>query len=424
MGNKSKRDDYLEAARKKLDNLKCDTPHQQNLKYRYHLEKASTYLAQDDWNNAFSEDSIAMTYAMDSESAQMVNFDMAILYDKAGFPDQAETYFKKYISESSSSINRVYALHNYALFLLKQNRFKEAKDLCLNQIRFTENNGIDHVKGSLWDILSQIYRNEGDYENAYAALRRSNEILDSIFEWKNNSSITEVTKQFEDNLKLFEKERLIKESRTKNIIIAGAIMILAVIAMLSFILWRQLKRRKLRNMELEEKLSEQREKNRENAENLSNELDSNKRELLTMSMQLSESDNLISELKQISYDSMKSGSEILKELKGKLRTSNVNGDNWEMFKSYFDKIHPHFFTLLFDRHPDLTAGEARMCAYILLNLSAKEIANLTNRSQRTVESMKYRLHKKLRLGPEKSTLSYLHSIEGEFLLRKQNNNEE
>ena len=65
-------------------------------------------------------------------------------------------------------------------------------------------------------------------------------------------------------------------------------------------------------MELEEKLSEQREKNRENAENLSNELDSNKRELLTMSMQLSESDNLISELKQISYDSMKSGSEILK----------------------------------------------------------------------------------------------------------------
>ncbi len=69
-------------------------------------------------------------------------------------------------------------------------------------------------------------------------------------------------------------------------------------------------------MELEEKLSEQREKNHENAENLSNELDSNKRELLTMSMQLSESDNLISELKQISYDSMKSGSEILKELKG------------------------------------------------------------------------------------------------------------
>lgn len=70
-------------------------------------------------------------------------------------------------------------------------------------------------------------------------------------------------------------------------------------------------------MELEEKLSEQREKNHENAENLSNELDSNKRELLTMSMQLSESDNLISELKQISYDSMKSGSEILKEQIGR-----------------------------------------------------------------------------------------------------------
>ena len=60
-------------------------------------------------------------------------------------------------------------------------------------------------------------------------------------------------------------------------------------------------------MELEEKLSEQREKNHENAENLSNELDSNKRELLTMSMQLSESDNLISELKPVLAEIIKQG---------------------------------------------------------------------------------------------------------------------
>lgn len=421
MGNKSKRAEYLEAAKKKIDNLQCDLPHQQNLRYRYHLEKASMYIEAQDWNNAFSEDSIAMTYAMDPESMLMVDFDMALLYDQAGYPDQAEEHFKKYISDASTSINRVYALHNYALFLLRQNRLNEAKDLCLNQIKYTEINGIDHVKGSLWDILSQIYDKEGNYREAYRALKRSTEILDSLFEWKNNSSITEVTKKFEDDLKLFENERLARENRNKNIVIVCSLSLIVLIGAISFVLFRKWHQRKSHAIELATELSRQQNQNRETEQNLKEELETNNREMLALNMQLTESDNLIGELKEITSDIHTSGSEMLREIRGKLQSGNLSKGNWEVFKSYFDKIHPNFFTILFDKHPDLTPGEMRMCAYILLNLSAKEIASLTSRSQRTIESMKYRLHKKLGLGADCSTLSYLHLIKAEYLLRQQSN---
>ncbi len=82
---------------------------------------------------------------------------------------------------------------------------------------------------------------------------------------------------------------------------------------------------------------------------------------------------------------------------------------WEMFKTYFEQTHQNFFKSLYRAHPDLSPNEVRMCAYIMLNLTTKEIANITNRSPRTVETVKYRLHKKLGL-EEETTSAYLNRI--------------
>ena len=55
---------------------------------------------------------------------------------------------------------------------------------------------------------------------------------------------------------------------------------------------------------------------------------------------------------------------------------------WDVFKTYFEQTHPDFFKTLYTLHPDLSPNEVRMCAYIMLNLTTKEIAGLTNRSSR------------------------------------------
>ena len=58
-------------------------------------------------------------------------------------------------------------------------------------------------------------------------------------------------------------------------------------------------------------------------------------------------------------------------------------------------IHEKFFRNLRERYPSLTATDLRFCALLRLNLSTKDIAQMTNLTIRGVEAARYRLRKKL-----------------------------
>lgn len=88
---------------------------------------------------------------------------------------------------------------------------------------------------------------------------------------------------------------------------------------------------------------------------------------------------------------------------------DVNND-WERFSIYFDRVNNDFFRILNDSYPSLTQTDLRLCAYLRLNLSTKEIADLLNLSIRGVESSRYRLRKKLDLSNDLSLYDFLKSI--------------
>jgi DNA-binding CsgD family transcriptional regulator len=60
--------------------------------------------------------------------------------------------------------------------------------------------------------------------------------------------------------------------------------------------------------------------------------------------------------------------------------------------------------------PELTPNDRRICAFLKLDLSTKDIALLTHRSPRSIESARYRLKKKFGLGAEEDILGFLRSI--------------
>ena len=80
------------------------------------------------------------------------------------------------------------------------------------------------------------------------------------------------------------------------------------------------------------------------------------------------------------------------------------------FETRFEQVHEAFFVQLNSRFPDLTPNDRRICAFLKLNMSTKDIALLTNRSPRSIESARYRLKKKLGLGAEDDILNFLQSI--------------
>ncbi|MBA4321766.1 MAG: hypothetical protein C0408_03005 [Odoribacter sp.] len=84
-----------------------------------------------------------------------------------------------------------------------------------------------------------------------------------------------------------------------------------------------------------------------------------------------------------------------------------NVKQWEVFESSFDEVHQDFLTRLKTCYPVLTPKELRLCAYLRMNISTKEIAPLMNISIRGVEICRYRVRKKLNLNRDTNLTSLI-----------------
>lgn len=84
--------------------------------------------------------------------------------------------------------------------------------------------------------------------------------------------------------------------------------------------------------------------------------------------------------------------------------------NWEDFKFHFEKVHQGFFPKLMGKFPALTVKDQRMCAYIHLGLSTKELAGLLNITPESAEIGRIRLRKKLGLTRSQNLNSFLQVI--------------
>ena len=80
--------------------------------------------------------------------------------------------------------------------------------------------------------------------------------------------------------------------------------------------------------------------------------------------------------------------------------------SWKVFEQNFDLIHEKFFRNLHDKYPALTPNDLRLCAYLRLNLTTKEIADLLHITVKGVEVARYRLRKKLALPAEVQLLTF------------------
>jgi len=80
---------------------------------------------------------------------------------------------------------------------------------------------------------------------------------------------------------------------------------------------------------------------------------------------------------------------------------------WEVFETAVDDVHEDFLSRLKTLHPSLTPKELRLCAYLRMNISTKEIAPLMNISIRGVEICRYRVRKKLNIDRDQNLTSMI-----------------
>ena len=120
---------------------------------------------------------------------------------------------------------------------------------------------------------------------------------------------------------------------------------------------------------------------------------------------------LKTEIKTIAKES--SDSNTSKQLRAIIRKISADerlDKDWEHFAQYFDQVHEQFLQRLREKHPQLTPKDHRLCAYLRMNLTSKEIAPLMNISVRSVEVARYRLRKKLELENDTNLVEFMVEI--------------
>ena len=144
-----------------------------------------------------------------------------------------------------------------------------------------------------------------------------------------------------------------------------------------------------------------------NNEKLKQDIVTKNRELATSTMSLIKKNDFLnslkSELVNIEGGSVKNVIKIID------RNLN-NNDDWNTFEEAFNNADKDFLKKIKTLHPVLTSNDLRLCAYLRLNLSSKEIAPLLNISPRSVEVKRYRLRKKMDLAHESSLTDYILKI--------------
>lgn len=88
----------------------------------------------------------------------------------------------------------------------------------------------------------------------------------------------------------------------------------------------------------------------------------------------------------------------IKDIRHDIKMNMEEDDNWDKFEQNFNIVYDDFMMKLDQKYPDLKLIDKKLCAYLRMGLSSKEMAQLLNTSERSIETARYRLRKKLGLG--------------------------
>lgn len=147
-------------------------------------------------------------------------------------------------------------------------------------------------------------------------------------------------------------------------------------------------------------------------EKLQAELASKNRELANSAMTLVYKNELLQKLSnEITKLKDENGKKLSEDQTRKIQKVINDGMNderdWHLFENSFNEAHESFFKKLKVQHPDLVPNDLKLCAYLRMNMSSKEMSSLLNISLRGVEIRRYRLRKKLEVPHDKNLTEFL-----------------
>jgi ligand-binding sensor domain-containing protein/DNA-binding CsgD family transcriptional regulator len=135
-----------------------------------------------------------------------------------------------------------------------------------------------------------------------------------------------------------------------------------------------------------------------------NDVDRKNAELTSLAMKATSANELISQLNgklsELENESDTGLQKKIATIKREIDMNLKNQQDWNQFDKLFNEIHDNFLNRLKEQFEDLNAKDLQFCAYLRMNMSSKDIAQLLSISLKGTEKARWRLRKKLDLKSE------------------------
>lgn len=281
----------------------------------------------------------------------------------------------------------------------------ELRGMCQEHLRKARAAKAKNIEADALLMLARINRMENQNEQAYLYLDSSYVLSDSLMREGNHEHFQVIKDMLvsEDNVR---GQEAVDEYRMKSTRKTVAIVILSavVVALMAFclVLWR----RKIVTCDMSDSDDTRLATDMADNEQLLG-LFSQSRNNETINSVLGK----LQELKQ-SFNTAGKSSQLIRDIEDELSSLEEKQD-WQAYQHLFEQEHAALFVRLAQYCPSLTSGDKRLCMFICLNMSTKEIASVTSRSVRSVETAKFRLKKKMGLSPEESLHAFINHMKND-----------
>lgn len=189
------------------------------------------------------------------------------------------------------------------------------------------------------------------------------------------------------------------------------VYMLIILSLVVLVYWYNQRKLRKHQRVLEEKFEKEHQERLNNLEKerLKNQINLKRKELANTTMVAAKKNEMLMEIQnELNKDKSSFPNQFkMKHILNKINRAIKNKDEWQVFETNFNELHQDFFKDILDSYPHLTSKDLKLCSYLKMNLTSKEIAPLMGISVRGVEVHRYRLRKKMDLDKKENLTNFL-----------------
>jgi len=393
-------------------------------KVRLFNNMAAVYVRRSDYTTAlpYFQQALAMNRPLnDARNEASLTNNIGICLMELGQYGPANENFLRALAlrkELDDARGQAQVLNNLGKNQVNFGRFAEARDHFQQALAIGERIGSGESMVISLESLSLVYDTLGQHEAALDAHRAFKTLNDSLYNVDSRLTMARMEEEFrrdkEREMFRVEGERKDAENARQRIWNWALIGALFFLALTTYLVTKVLRQR-VRTSRLEqEKLRLEREKLEAEQAALQESLASKDRELTANALFLLKRNELIGNIAERLLKAKptfkQENQQVIQEIVRDLQASH-DEHNWKEFEAHFTRVHSTFYSTLQERFPELTPNERKLCAFLRLNMSTKDISAITQQTVNSITVARSRLRKKLGIdGDEANLIDFLQSL--------------